>query len=421
MTDVPTRLARRLGLRDATVVGLGAMVGAGIFGAFSPAAQAAGSGLLIGLALAGAVAACNAASSARLAKRYPASGGTYVYGRERLGEAWGFLAGWAFISGKTASAAAMALVFGAHLSEDLARPVAVGAVLVLTAVNLRGVQRTVRATELILVVVFAALAAVVVAALFGGEADIDRLDGWWADGDLRDLLRSAGFLFFAFAGYARIATLGEEVRDPERTIPRAIMLALGVALAVYAVVALAALLTVGPETLAASRTPLVAAIEATSLDGLAPAVRVGAAIAAAGVLLSLLAGVSRTMFAMAADGNLPRPLAAVHATTRVPHVSELLVGILVAVAVALLDLRGAIGFSSALVLTYYGIANAAAITLPAEGRLLPRLVAVVGLVGCVTLALTLPGSSLLGGAVVLGAGLVVWLAWARAHATGARR
>ena len=105
------------------------MIGAGVFAAIGPAAEAAGSGLLIGLAVAAVVAYCNATSSAQLAAIYPASGGTYVYGRERLGPLWGFLAGWGFVVGKTASCAAMALTFGAYAGPDARRaPLAVGAV-----------------------------------------------------------------------------------------------------------------------------------------------------------------------------------------------------------------------------------------------------------------------------------------------------
>ena len=121
-----TRLARRLNTFDAVVIGLGSMIGAGVFAAIGPAAQAAGSGLLVGLALAAVIAYCNATSSAQLAAVHPESGGTYVYGRERLGRFWGFLAGWGFVVGKTASCAAMALTFGAYVSPSLRRPLAVG-------------------------------------------------------------------------------------------------------------------------------------------------------------------------------------------------------------------------------------------------------------------------------------------------------
>lgn len=133
--DIPDELRRRLGLLDAVVIGLGSMIGAGIFAALAPAAYAAGSGLLLGLAVAAVVAYCNAISSARLAARYPASGGTYVYGRMRLGDFWGYLAGWGFVVGKTASCAAMALTVGFYVWPAQAHAVAVAVVVALTAVN----------------------------------------------------------------------------------------------------------------------------------------------------------------------------------------------------------------------------------------------------------------------------------------------
>jgi APA family basic amino acid/polyamine antiporter len=216
-------------------------------------------------------------------------------------------------------------------------------------------------------------------------------------------------LFFAFAGYARVATLGEEVVDPARTIPRAVPLALGVALAVYAVVCVAALLAVGPAELAEAAAPLADAVAAGRLAGLEPVVRLGAAVASLGVLLSLQAGLSRTGFAMAANRDLPGALAAVHPRYRVPHRAELAVAGLVAVAVLAVDLRGAIGFSSTLVLVYYAVANAAAWTLGPGERRWPRWLAGAGLAGCLLLAASLPASSVLAGAAVLGVGAAVWV------------
>src|SRR4051812_22056891 len=167
-------LARRLGMFDAVIIGLGSMLGAGVFAAFSPAAEAAGAGLLIGLALAALIAFCNATASAQLAAQYPVSGGTYVYGRERLGAWWGFLAGWGFVVGKTASCAAMALTFAAYAAPaGWQRPMAVAAVLGLTVVNYRGIVRTVSLTRVILTVVLTTLAVAVTASLVGGGADVD--------------------------------------------------------------------------------------------------------------------------------------------------------------------------------------------------------------------------------------------------------
>ncbi|MEU0087886.1 amino acid permease [Streptomyces sp. NPDC006274] len=409
-------LRRSLGVLDAVVIGLGSMVGAGIFAALGPAALAAGSGLLLGLALAAVVAYCNAMSSARLAAVYPASGGTYVYGRERLGEFWGCLAGWAFIVGKTASCAAMALTVGAYAWPGQAHAVAVAAVVALTAVNYGGVQKSAWLTRLIVAAVLAVLAAVVVALLGSGSAEFGRLQPA-ADASLGGVLQSAGLLFFAFAGYARIATLGEEVRDPARTIPRAVPLALGIALVVYACVAVAVLSVLGAGGLGQATAPLADAVRAAGASWLAPVVRVGAAVAALGSLLALILGVSRTTLAMARDGHLPGALAAVHPRFQVPHRAEVAVGAVVAVVAATVDLRGAIGFSSFGVLVYYTIANASAWTLssgprgdtPVRVAWIVRLTAGFGIAGCLTLAFSLPLSSVLVGAGVLALGAAVYV------------
>jgi basic amino acid/polyamine antiporter, APA family len=398
-------LARQLGMGDAVVIGLGSMLGAGVFAAFTPAAKAAGAGLLLGLVVAAVVAYCNATSSARLAATYPLSGGTYVYGRERLGGFWGYLAGWGFVVGKTASCAAMALTVGYYAAPGHVRPVAVATVVALTTLNYFGVHRSAWLTRLLVAVVLAVLAGVVVACLAAGQPSAEPLTPWTGYG-ARGVLQSAGFLFFAFAGYARIATLGEEVRDPARTIPRAIPLALGLACGVYALVALALLVVLGADGVAAAPDPVAAAVAATSWSWMEPVVRVGATAAAVGSLLALLLGVSRTSFAMARDRHLPAVLAAVHPRYRVPHHAELAVGAVVVAIVLVADVRGAIGFSSFAVLVYYAIANGAAFTLDRGARLIP----VLGIIGCLTVAFSLPAASTVTGTVVLGAGAALWLA-----------
>jgi len=335
----------------------------------------------------------------------PASGGTYVYGRERLGNFWGYLAGWGFVVGKTASCAAMALTVGTYLWPGQAH--AVAAVVALTAVNYAGVQKSAWLTRAIVAVVLAVLAALVVATLASGEADAVRLDSG-SDADFAGVLQAAGLLFFAFAGYARIATLGEEVRDPARTIPRAIPVALGITLVVYAVVAVAVLMVLGPERLAGATTPMSDAARAADAEWLVPVVRVGAAVAALGSLLALILGVSRTTLAMARDRHVPYLLAAVHPRYQVPHRAELAVCAVVAVLAATVDVREAIGFSSFGVLAYYAVANASAWTLTAaEGRP-ARIIPVVGLAGCVVLACALPASSVFAGAAVLAVGTAAY-------------
>jgi APA family basic amino acid/polyamine antiporter len=408
MTTAP--LARRLGLADAVTIGLGAMIGAGVFAVFAPAAAAAGPWLLAGLAIAAVVAFCNATSSAQLAAQYPTSGGSYVYGRERLGEWPGFLAGWSFIIGKTASCAAMALTVAAYVAPaGWERPVAVVVVAGLASVNYIGVTRTAFLTKVIVAAVLLVLVFVIVSAALhpgirmpwaglGGDGGVGHDVGWY------DVMQSAGLLFFAFAGYARIATMGEEVRDPARTIPRAIMIALSVALLVYALVAVTVLGVLGPEKLAASTRPLGDVAAATGLSWATPIVSLGAALAALGALLALIAGVARTTLAMARTGDLPRWLAGVHPRFAVPHRAEIAIALIVTVLVVTVDLRGAIGFSSFGVLVYYLVANLAAFTQSAPYRRFPKALQLVGAIACVALVATLPPVSILGGLSVLAAG-----------------
>lgn len=397
-TNAP--LARRLGLADATLIGLGAMLGAGVFSAFAPAAAAAGAWLLLGLVIAAVVALCNATASAQLAARYPTSGGTYVYGRERLGPWWGYFAGWSFVVGKTASCAAMALTFAAYAAPaEWQKPVAVAAVLALTTVNYFGVTRTAAVARVLVVVVLLVLVtAVAVAATAPGvpAADVPATP--------YGVLQSAGLLFFAFAGYARIATMGEEVRDPERNIPRAIVIALSVTVLVYGAVALALLNSLGAAGVAESGQPLADAVGGQPWAVVA--VRVGAAAASLGALLALIAGVGRTALAMAREGDLPRWLSAVHPRFSVPHRAELVLGAVVCVVVLLADVRTAIGFSSFGVLLYYAVANAAAFTQPREDRRYPRALQILGAVGCLVLVATLPWQAIAGGVAVVLAGLV---------------
>lgn len=406
------RLERRLGLPASIAIGMGSMIGAGVFVVFAPATAAAGRGLFLALAIAAFVAFCNAMSSARLAVLYPESGGTYVYGRERLGPFWGYLAGWSFVVGKIASCAAMALVIGTYAWPEHAHLVAAVAAVAATAVNYVGVQRSAAATFVIVGITLAVLAVVVIACFAGPRA----AETVGAPVSVRGVAEAAGLMFFAFAGYARLATLGEEVRQPRTTIPRAITISLAATVAIYTVVALAVLRTLGPQQLATVAAPLSAAVDTAGTAGLEPVVRIGAVVASLGTLLALLLGVSRTTLAMSRDGHLPRTLSAVHPRFRVPHHAELAVGAVVAILAATVDVRHAIGFSSFAVLVYYLIANASAWTLPPTIRL-AKAIPSIGMAGCLILALALPMSSVVTGVSVLAVGSVIWIV--RKHTEGA--
>lgn len=283
---------------------------------------------------------------------------------------------------------------------------AIAAVVLLVAVNYRGVTRTAGLARLIVSAVLAALAVAVAAVWAGGPAG--GAAGMWGAGVLSHgwygILQSAGLLFFAFAGYARIATLGEEVKDPRRTIPRAILVALAIAAVVYAAVAVTVLTALGPDAVASTPAPLAQAVAAGGWSWAVPVVRVGAALASLGALLALIAGLGRTSLAMARQGDLPRWLAAVHPVYRVPHRAELAVGAAVCVIIAFADLRGAIGFSSFGVLLYYLVANVSALTQRGADRRYPRFLQVLGAAACVVLVAALPLEAVLAGLVMFAAG-----------------
>ncbi|MGP9538373.1 APC family permease [Brachybacterium sp. AOP43-C2-M15] len=439
-------LARRLGLRDAVVLGLASMLGAGAFVSLGAAQDLAGALAPLAVLIAAGVALCNALSTAQLAAQHPASGGTYHFGRERLGPWWGFLAGWCFVLGKIASCAAMALVIAAHLVPDSAqRIVAALVVVVLTAVNLVGITRTAALARALVVIAIAALLLTAGRLLVGlgtgaggsgagaGAADAaaggtlvpgplaGAASGFWDGGPVALLgtgggpvalalavAQAAALMFFAFAGYARVATLGEEVVDPRRTIPRAIVLALAVVTGLYLVLS-AVLVLVGP---APGRggwgpAPFRAALESVGAGGPWHVVlTVGAVAAASGALLALIAGISRTVLAMARERDLPGVLAHVAPRFSVPQRAELAAGLAVLLLVLLAsDVLVAIAASSFGVLLYYAIANLAALTQDGQWRLTPRAVQLAGLLGCVLLVASLPGRTIASGAVLVLTGL----------------
>jgi APA family basic amino acid/polyamine antiporter len=401
-------LHRRLGVRDAVVIGLGSMVGAGVFSAFTPAAAAAGSGLLVGLVVAAVVAWCNATASAQLAAQYPTSGGTYVYGRARLGPWWGFVAGWGFVVGKTASCAAMALTVATYAVGGDARAtrfLAIAAVVGLTLVNLRGITKTARLATVLVVLTIGILGVTLVAIGVANRTWHSPFEDWGTS-SAYGILQSAGLLFFAFAGYARIATLGEEVRDPETTIPRAIPRALGIVVVLYGVVGVVLLAVLGPAGVAASDLPLLAAADQAGVSWMGAPVRVAAVLASLGALLGLITGVSRTMLAMARERDLPAVLATVDERRGVPQAAEAAVCAVVVLLVVAFDVRAVIGFSSFGVLVYYAVANAAAVTQDATHRRWPRGLHRFGIVGCVVLVVTLPWAAVAVGVCVFAVGVL---------------
>lgn len=417
---MPGSVTRRLGTADAVVLGLAAMLGTGVFAVWGPAAAAAGSGLLLAIVLAGVVAACNATSTADCAVAHPESGGGYVYGRERLSPGFGRLAGVAFLVGKVSSAAAAALVFGWYVLPAQPQVVAVGVIVVVTALNIAGVRWTARGAWGLVGGTLVVLLVVVVVGLCGGPVEPGAATAVLAppgesvpasvsaavDGSVFGILTAAGLVFFAFAGYARIATLGEEVRDPGQTVRRAIVTALAITMVTYLLVASALLVGLGAERLATEASPLAALVDNGNAHALGVLVRIGAAVAAGSALLSVLVGVSRTALAMARRGELPPPLAAISGRGT-PWRADVAGGAAAILVALVAGPVAAIATSACAVLVYYAVINTAALRLPASARRWPPWTSWLGLVLCVGLAVLLPVEQVVVTAVALALGWVV--------------
>lgn len=386
-------LRRVLGVGGASVIGVGAMLGTGVFAAWTPAVDLAESGLLTALLIAAAVAALNATSTASLARTLPQSGGVYAYGRAYLSRSASVIAGYAFVLGKAASAGAAALTIGAYAwpgQERLVGLVAVGAAL---ALDLRGIVKSMKVTAVLIAVVLTVLGTLVMTSAVSGPGIAVAAPG---QASAWGVIAGSGILFVAFAGYARITVLGEEVRDPARTIPRAMIISFGVVIVVYTALGLAVLASVGAG-LALTTAPLEAIADAAGGTGLAIAVRIAAVMAAGAVLLSLLAGIGRTLFAMGRGGDAPGGFATASSRS-VPWRAEVAAAVLAAGVVAFGGIGFALAISAGLILTYYGIAHACVLARVRRGALPVALgvIAALGLLGCVVVVAGLMVAAALG-------------------------
>ena len=384
---------------DAVFIGLAAMLGAGVFVVFGPASELAGSLLLVSILLAALVAYLNAASIAQLAAVVTRSGGAYAYGRHYLGNAWGFLAGMSFLVGKIGSAAAIALVFATYLTPGFEILTAVLAVVVMAAINIAGINRTAFGSKVLATITLSFLTVLILAGLVAEPAE-----GTMTAGGFPGVLTAASLFFFAFAGYARVATLGGEVRDSEKSVPSAIRISLAIVLVTYLALALVLMLKLGPS-FAGSLTPI-ADLAGVALGIEGSVVAIFAAVATLGSLLALLAGMSRTASEMASDAELPKVLSK-KLTNGSPALAEVIISLLVILLVVSGSILLRIGLSSFAILSYYAIANLAAYRQPRSETQRAKWLNLVGLGLCVLLGLSVPFGGLLVGATVLTVALIL--------------
>lgn len=391
---------QKLTLTDAVFIGLAAMLGAGVFVVFGPAASYAGAALPLAILIAALVAYLNAGSVAQLAKAVTRSGGGYSYARVYISKNFSFLAGSAFLVGKTGSSAAIALTVATYLTPDHVVLTAIGAVVVMTAINLAGINRTALGSKVLATITIAFLLTLVIAgfALPAGAAQLET-------GSPIGILSAAALFFFAFAGYARVATLGGEVQNSERNVARAIWISFAIVLAIYLTLSLILTEKLG-SNLAFTVTPLADLAAKTFLGG--EFVWIFAALAGLGSLLALLAGMSRTAAEMALDLELPK-LFAKRLSNNAPVVAELTIASLVIVLVSTGGILLSLGISSFAVLLYYAITNFAAFRQPSADITRPKALKLLGLALCLLLALSVPIEGLVAGAGLLtGAMLLRW-------------
>ncbi|MGI9013389.1 MAG: APC family permease [Phycisphaerales bacterium] len=403
-SPAPPVLKRELGIVGATMMGLGAIVGTGVFVSIGIAAGVAGPAVIIAIAIAALVAACNALSSAQLAANHPVSGGTYEYGYAYLKPWMGFTAGWMFLCAKTASAATAALGFAGYLlnitgwnkiSTAVVTTLAVAIVIVLTLLVLSGIRRSNMVNIVIVSITLLSLlvfiAAGVPLALREGSKNLMDFADTRAEGAFWPaLLHATALMFVAYTGYGRIATLGEEVREPRSTIPRAIILVLVISMLLYMSVGTVAIAAVGASTLGSVTQDQVAPLEVAAQRFSWPAIRwivaVGAITAMLGVLLNLLLGLSRVLLAMGRRSDMPKAVSRLNKSRTTPYIAVIVVGAAIAGITLIGDVKTTWSFSAFTVLMYYAITNMAALALPDEQRLYPRWIAWCGLAACVFLA-----------------------------------
>ncbi len=387
------------------MLGLGSIIGTGVFISLGIGASIAGPMILPAIGLAGLVALCNGLSSAQLAANHPVSGGTYEYGHRWLNPSLGFVAGWMFLCAKSASAATAALGFALYLNPENSLPIALAIVWVITAITLLGIQRTNTINTLIVGAVLLSLIAFVV---FGAPAISANPQNWQSalDGEnLKNLLPATALMFVAFTGYGRIATLGEEVTEPRRTIPRAIIATLVTTTVIYIVVTWVALANAGNQF-----SSLAIIAQTFSGPSLVKVLTAGAIIAMASVLLNLVLGLSRVVLAMGRRCDLPKTTARITDSTKVPAVATIVVGCLITGLVYVGDMKLTWSFSAFTVLVYYALTNLCAIRLKIEERLYPIWVSYIGLFACLCLAVFVEWRIILAGLSLIALGLALrWL------------
>lgn len=378
---------RTLTLRNSIFLGLSSMIGAGLFINIAPAATISSYSLLFGLLIASILAFSNASSSAQLARLYPEAGGTYIYARKVLGNSSSLIAGTTFIVGKIISSIAIALTFGHYLYPSSHKIAGIALVFIIGVVSYFGASKTASVAKWFVYSVLGILLFYIFSVVSSDNFDfaIPITKGL----TLESLLLSSSIWFFAFTGYSRLATFGEEVENPETIIPKAILTGLGITVSIYFLTTYATLGIINPDIIQNSLTPLKVAFDISRFSNFSFLISIASTIATASVLLALIPGISRVVVAMSRDNYLPNSLSSIHSKYNSAYIADILVSIVVVVGILYFDVVEAIKLSSFFVLLYYSITNYSVIKIKESRRLYPVITAYFGLFGCLLLASSL--------------------------------
>ena len=379
--------SRTLTKRNSLYLGLSSMIGAGLFYNLAPTSKISSYSSILGLLLASTLAFANASSSAQLASLYPQTGGTYLYANKVLGKLPGNIAGIVFILGKTVSCVAIALTLGNYISPIYGRELGVGLSVIVFLIGYKGITKTAALARWFVLIVISILVFFCIAILMTPSTNIaiPLLEGFSAS----NLFLSAAIWFFAFTGYSRLATYGEEIKNPETIIPSSILTGLGITVTIYLFVNWLSLAIIGPEVVANSNTPLLVAMDVSVMSDFSFLIVFASTIATASVFLALLPAISRIYVAMSRDGILPNMFSKIHNKNNSAYVSELFVLLTVVVGIYTINITNAIKLSAFFILIYYSLTNLSVINLEKKQRLYPVSVAYYGLLMCMVLGFSL--------------------------------
>ena len=378
---------RTLTLKSSIYLGLSSMIGAGLFNNIAPTAKISSYGAILGLLLASTLAIANASSSAQLSSLFPKTGGTYLYANEVLGKPYAIIAGLVFIIGKTISCIAIALTIGNYLSPMYGKEIGVVLCVLVFLLSFSGIHKTAEIAKWFVLIIFGLLLFYAVSIL--STPNVNLSIPIFESVSFDSILLSAGIWFFAFTGYSRLATFGEEIKNPKEIIPKAIFTGLGVTIFLYCGITWLTLSIISPEFIMNSYTPLLVAMDVSRFSEFSFLIVFASSIAMVSVFLALMPGISRIYVALSRDRVLPKAFSKIHKKFNSAYFSEGFVLITVIIGIYSFEVVESIKLSSFFILIYYTITNLCVLRLKKEDRLYSVVIALYGFMMCLLLALHL--------------------------------